>query len=144
MVGPLEFIAIEFPGNRFRGEIIPELTNLVKQGLIRIIDLVLIRKDVNGNVTSFEINEVDKETAKLFAPLIKELRNMLTKDDIEKVGEALYNNSSAGLLLFEHTWTTRFIESVKRAQGRLVLDYRIPQEVVEQILQPSQPVGALR
>jgi uncharacterized membrane protein len=137
MVGPLEFLAIEFPGNQFKGEIMPVLSNLVSKGLIRIIDLVFIKKDRYGNVTAFELNEIDKDTEKLFAPIVKGVKRMLSQDDIQKVGEALSNNSAAGLLLFEHTWSTTFIEAVKNAKGRLVLDYRIPQEVVEQVLQPA-------
>jgi uncharacterized membrane protein len=137
MVGPLEFITIEFPGNHFKGEIMPVLVNLVNKGLIRIIDLVFIKKDHNGNVFSFELNEIDKDTARLFNPVIKEIRSMLTIDDIQKVGEALNNNTSAGLMLFEHTWATTFIESVKNANGRLIVDYRIPQEVVEKVLQAA-------
>jgi hypothetical protein len=58
MVGPLEFIAIEFPGSHFKGEIMPVLSNLVSRGFIRILDLVFIRKDANGSVTSFEMNEI--------------------------------------------------------------------------------------
>ena len=143
MVGPLEFIAIEFPGNHFKGEIMPALSNLVTKGLIRIIDLTFIKKDENGTVYSLELNEIDKDTAKLFAPFIKSVRAMISQDDIQKVSEALAKNSSAGLLLFEHTWTTNFIEAVKNAQGRLVLDYRIPQEVVEKVLESVEPVGSL-
>jgi uncharacterized membrane protein len=137
MVGPLEFIAIEFPGNQFKGEIMPVLVDLVNKGLVRVIDLVLIRKDQNGKVTLFEVNEFDRETSRLFAPLRAEVKSMLSQDDIQKVGEALNKNSSAGLLLFEHTWSTRFIEAVKNAQGRLIVDYRIPQEVVEKVLEPA-------
>ncbi len=114
----------------------PVLSDLVSKGLIRILDLVFIKKDQDGRVTSFELNEIDKDTAKVFAPFIKELKSMLSQDDIQKVGEALSNNSAAGLLLFEHTWTTKFIEAVKNAQGRLIADYRIPQEVVEKVLEP--------
>jgi len=36
--GPIDLIALEFPGNRFRGEILPELFDLVEKGIIRIID----------------------------------------------------------------------------------------------------------
>jgi uncharacterized membrane protein len=136
MVGPLEFIAIEFPGNQFKGEIMPALMNLVNKDLIRIIDLVFIKKDQNGKVSSFELNEMDKDTARLFSPIIKEVKNMITQDDIQKVGDSLNSNSSAGLLLFEHTWTTNFIAAVKNARGRLIVDYRIPQEVVEKVLEP--------
>jgi uncharacterized membrane protein len=136
MVGPLEFIAIEFPGNRFKGEIIPTITDLINRGLIRVIDLVLVRKDESGRLNVFELNEFDKDTARIFAPLKAQVHNLLSQEDIEKVGNALSNNSSAGLLLFEHTWSTKFIEAVKRAQGRLIADYRVPQEVAEKVLEP--------
>jgi hypothetical protein len=43
--GPIDLIALEFPGNRFKGEILPELFDLVDKGIIRIIDLVIIMKD---------------------------------------------------------------------------------------------------
>jgi hypothetical protein len=135
-VGSLEFLAIEFPGNHFKGQIMPVLSEFVSRKLIRILDLVFIKKDEAGKVSVLELNEIDKDTARLFAPLVKEVKNMLTIDDIEKVGESLSNNSSAGLLLFEHTWTIKFIDAVKNADGRLVVDYRIPQEVVEKVLEP--------
>jgi hypothetical protein len=143
MVGPLEFLAIEFPGNHFKGEIMPALSNLVTKGLIRIIDLTFIKKDENGTVYSFELNEIDKDTAKAFAPFIKNVQGLISQDDIQKISESLSKNSSAGLLLFEHTWTTNFIQAVKNAQGKLVLDYRIPQEVVERVIAAEEPVGSL-
>ena len=40
--GPIDFIALEFPGNRFKGEILPDLFELVDKEIIRIIDLVII------------------------------------------------------------------------------------------------------
>ena len=38
-LGPIDIIALEFPGNRFKGEILPELFDLVDKGIIRIIDV---------------------------------------------------------------------------------------------------------
>ncbi len=135
MVGPLDFIAIEFPGNRFKGEIIPVLSDYVSRGLIRILDLVFIKKDQNGQVTTLELNEIDKDTARIFAPIVKQVKNMLTVDDIEKIGNMLNNNSSAGLLLFENTWAAKFVAAAKNANGRMIMEYRIPVEVVEKVLQ---------
>jgi len=53
-VGPVEYVVIEFPGNQFNGEVAPALARLVESGTVRIIDLVFVLKDADGNVTSLE------------------------------------------------------------------------------------------
>lgn len=134
MVGSLELIVIEFPGNRFRGEIMPVLYEMLDKGLISIIDLVFVQKDERGDISSFELSEAGNDVAELFSSINMDLTNLISQDDIEKVGEALSNNSSAGILLFEHRWSLKFIEAVKNAQGKLVVDYKVPQETVEEVL----------
>ena len=52
---PVEIAIIEFPGSRFNGEIVPALTQLVDDGIVAIIDLVLVNKDVDGSVTVLEL-----------------------------------------------------------------------------------------
>jgi hypothetical protein len=101
-----------------------------------MLDLVFIKKDRNGNLTTLELNEIDKDTARLFAPIIKQVKNMLTVDDIEKIGKMLNNNTSAGLMLFENTWAAKFVAAAKNANGRMIMEYRIPVETVETVLQP--------
>jgi len=54
-LGPVEYVLIEFPGNKFKGEIVPALQELVQAGTIRIIDLIFITKDVDGSVVSLEL-----------------------------------------------------------------------------------------
>ena len=47
-IGPIQMMTLAFPGNDFRGEILPELDKLKKAGVVRIIDLLLVRKDELG------------------------------------------------------------------------------------------------
>src|SRR6478672_9174839 len=49
-VGPIQMTTLAFPGNDFRGEILPELDKLKKAGIVRIVDLLLVRKDELDNV----------------------------------------------------------------------------------------------
>jgi hypothetical protein len=51
-IGPVGYIIVGFPGNEFTGEIAPELGKLVKNGSIRISDLVSAIKDADGNVAA--------------------------------------------------------------------------------------------
>ena len=104
--GPIDFIALEFPGNRFRGEILPELFELVDKGIIRIIDLVVIMKD-QGEVIVRELRELDAADIAMFDPLKAEVSQMITRGDIDAIAEQLADNSTAGMMLIENLWAKR-------------------------------------
>jgi hypothetical protein len=133
-MGPVEFLAVEFPGNHFTGEIMPELKRVVENGTIRVIDLTFIRKDAEGKIESVELTELGEDEAAQFDPLVGELTGLLSPSDVEKMGGALANNSSAVLLVFEHTWATELQNAVVRANGRLMVQERIPRETVDAAL----------
>jgi hypothetical protein len=130
-LGPVEYMVIEFPGNQFKGEIIPALREVVDKGVIRIIDLVFMRKDAQGNVSVMELADLQKDAADAFAPLAREASTLFAEEDIGKVSEVMEMNSSVALLLFEHVWATRFRNAVLNANGRLIAGERIPREVVD-------------
>ena len=128
--GPIDFIALEFPGNRFRGEILPELFELVEKEIIRIIDLVVIIKD-QGEVI---VRELDPGHIEMFNPLKAEANQMITDGDIAMIAEKLADNSTAGILLIENLWAKRTMQAMLDANGRLVMFERIPHDVVEEAL----------
>jgi uncharacterized membrane protein len=133
-LGPIDFIALEFPGNRFRGEILTDLLELVQAGTIRIIDLVVILKDEEGNVVVRELQELDPENIRVFDPLEIEVNSMITQADIDDFAEALDNNSTAGLMLIENLWALKTMQAMVDANGRLLMYQRIPHDQVEAAL----------
>ncbi|BBL68783.1 DUF6325 family protein [Methanoculleus chikugoensis] len=133
-LGPVEYMVIEFPGNQFKGEIIPALREVVDKGVIRIIDLVFVRKDEQGNVSVMELADLQKDAADAFAPLARETSTLFAEEDVKKVSEIMEKDSSVALLLFEHVWATRFRDAVLAADGRLIAGERIPKERVDAAL----------
>ena len=133
-LGPVEYMVIEFPGNQFKGEIIPALREVVDAGIVRIIDLVFVRKDDRGSVSVMELKDLQKDAADAFAPLARDTSTLFAEDDVEKVSEIMENNSSAALLLFEHVWATRFRDAVLNANGRVIAGERIEKERVDAAL----------
>jgi hypothetical protein len=131
--GPLEYIAIGFPGNNFSGEIIPAIKELQDSGTIRVLDLVIITKDANGDVTAIELSETSPEQAAVLATLGVESRNLLGQEDVDEIGDALDPNSTAGLMIWENVWAARFAQAVRNADGVLVANGRIPAELVEDV-----------
>lgn len=101
--GPIDFIALKFKGNKFKGEGLKALNDLMKKKIVRVIDLVIIVKDKEGKLTVKEIQEPDPEFIAIFDPTkVKATHGMIKKDDIDLIGKELENNSTAALMLFEN------------------------------------------
>jgi hypothetical protein len=131
--GPVEYIIVGFPGNKFTGEIAPELIALVDSGTVRILDLIFIGKDADGSVVSFEIDELDALAG--FEGLEGEVGGLISPADIEYAAAALEPNSSAAMLIWEDLWALPFAEAVRRSDGILLEGARIPHELIAPALE---------
>ena len=133
--GPIDFVALEFKGNKFKGEIRPAIMDLVTRDIVRVIDMIVVQKDAKGKVTHREMQEHDKAVLAIFDPLNAEISGMIQVEDIEMIGEKLENNTTAAVILFENLWAIRFVEAVENANGRAVMHVRIPHEVVVETME---------
>ena len=134
-VGPIEVIVVEFPGNRFNGRIIPELRKLVDAGTIRIVDGLLISREEGDAITILEIDQVTGDTdLAALAELFDTLDALISDEDIESLSESLEPNSSAAILVFEHTWAIPFRDAVVDSGGVLAAAIRIPADVVDNVI----------
>ena len=132
-LGPLEYILIGFEGNRFTGQILRELRAAKEKGIIRIIDLLLIMKDENGDITALELSDLGGEDAEAFGPIAGDLLEVFEPDDVETAASDLPNNSSAALLLIEQTWAIPLKEAILNAGGIRVAGGSVRPEVVQMI-----------
>ncbi len=132
--GPIDFIALEFQDNNINCETISDLTELVSHEVIRILDLIIVKKDRYGEVVIQEINELDPATLQLFEPLKIEISGMITVDDITLVVEKLRNNTTATIMLFENLWAVQVKQDVTSAGGRLVMLEHLPKEMIHEAL----------
>jgi len=130
-LGPVQYIVVGFPGNKFKGDIIPELANLVQAGLIRVMDLAFVQKTTDGSILAMELEDLAKDDAAPFAPFEKAIGDLLNEDDLMSAAEALEPNSSAAVLVWENLWARKFVDALRAAHGVLVAYDRIPYEVVQ-------------
>ena len=128
-IGPVEYIIIGFPGNQFNGEIAPELGKLIDSGTIRILDLVFITKDADGNVGAIDFE--DHHDVALFNALDGEVGGFISDEDIDYAATELEPNSSAALLIWEDVWATPFVEAMRNSGGVLIEGSRIPHDLIE-------------
>jgi len=133
--GPIDILAIEFPDNtKLLGEGLAELIKLVENGAIRIIDLLVVMKDADGTVAARELQELDPKLIAVLDPLKPTVTSLVTTNDVEEIGAALEPNTTAGILLYENLWAIKFKEALLKADARVVLQERIPHEVIVQEL----------
>jgi len=133
-LGPIELVVFKFPGNKFKGEIIPELKHLVESGTIRIVDIIFVRKDTDGSLTVYEMDDLEPDVFGAFDPVVADITGLLSREDAETFGAALEANSSAAVMLFEDTWATRLVEAIRNADGEVVLAERVPRAVIDDLL----------
>ncbi len=128
-IGPVEYIIVGFPGNQFNGEIAPELAKLVESGTIRILDLVFISKDADGNVAAIDFE--DHHDVALFNLIDGDVGGFISDEDVEYAAVELEPNSSAALLIWEDVWATPFVEAMRNSGGVLIEGARIPHDLIE-------------
>ena len=124
--GPIDYMVVEFPGNRMTGEAFPLLVDLVDRGLIRILDLAFIRKEADGSVVAMTLSDVDRDGSLDLAVFEGASSGLLGDDDLAEAAAAVEPGSSAGVLVFENVWAAPFARALRRAGGQLVASGRIP------------------
>jgi uncharacterized membrane protein len=140
-VGPIQLLSVAFEGNRFRGEIMPELERLKRDGIIRIIDLLLVRKDKLGAVMVTTQSDLDWTEAVSLGAYFGSLTgyaqggpegfesgalagaaeladgHFFDEEDVFQITQALPENMAAALVLLEHLWAKPLNDAVDRAGG---------------------------
>jgi hypothetical protein len=80
-----------------------------------------------------ELAELPDESRDAFSDLVDDLAGLIAEEDVEDLAEALEPNSSAAIMLFEHTWATPFRDAIANSGGRLVARVPITQEALDEI-----------
>ena len=125
-LGPVDWIVVEFPGSKFNGEIAPALEDLVERDLIRVLDLLILKKESDGTLEAFELSDLDEVEIGGLRSHEAELAMLLSEEDVNAVAAAVEPGSSAAVLVWENIWAAPFGAAVRRAGGQLVASGRIP------------------
>jgi uncharacterized membrane protein len=112
---------------------LPELNSIQQKGLIRVVDLSFVRKDSNGTVSVLEVHDLNDEELALFDPIKEDLMGFLTPEDIASLTSVIPPDTSAVIVLLEHTWLVKLSEGLNRANAVLLAGGMVPPAAVEQL-----------
>jgi hypothetical protein len=127
--GPIDYLVIEFPGNRMTGEGWPLLVDLVDRGVIRLLDLAFVRKDEDGSVVGLSLQDLGEQGVDLTV-FEGAASGLLGEDDLAEAAVAIEPGCSAGVLVYENVWAAPFAAAMRRSGGQLVAFGRIPIQAI--------------
>lgn len=128
-IGPVSYTVIAFPGNQFNGNIAPEVAKLVADGTVRILDLVFVAKDEQGDTISLEFDQMDELAA--FGDIEGEVGGLVNTEDLDHVAANLPAGNSALVILWEDAWAQPLAEAIRASGGVLIDSARIPADLIE-------------
>jgi hypothetical protein len=140
--GPIDYLMVEFPGNRMTGEGFPLLLDLVDSGTIRILDLVFATRDTEGSLSVLQVSDLDGDGELDLSVFEGAASGLLGPDDLDQAASAIKPGYSAGILVYENTWAAPFAAALRRSGAQLVASGRIPVQAILAALEAAEALEA--
>jgi hypothetical protein len=129
-VGPIDYLALEFPGARLTGEGMAILVDLVDRGIIRVLDMRALVRAGDGTVTAVAISDLDGDGTLDLAVFEGVESDLLDEDDLKEAASLVEPGNAVAILVYENTWAGPFVSAMRRAGAEVVASVRIPADTV--------------
>ena len=133
-VGPIDYLAVELPSERMKGEGLAALVDLVDRGIIRLLDMRAVRREADGTFTAVAITDLDHDGTLDLAIFEGIESGLLDNDDLGQAAELIEPGKVVALMVYENTWAAPFVAAMRRADAELIASGRIPADEVEAML----------
>ncbi len=147
--GPIQVLVVGFDDGTSAGEILRELRRPHEHDVVRVVDLLVVTKDDQGNVVPAERSDVAEadsaargaiaraligygtgaddalgEQAEAGALTVAALaeHGLVADDDVWYIADAVPDGGSAAVALIDHRWAIRLRDAIVRAGGLPVTD----------------------
>jgi hypothetical protein len=141
-LGPISYLVVEFPGNKMTGEGFPILLDLAERGVIRILDLLFVMKDLDRGVHAVELRDLDQDGQLDLAVFEGASSGLLDYEDVGDAGSVIEAGSSAAILVFENRWATSFTQALRRGGAELVAAGYIPVDTLAASLDSAEAANS--
>ena len=140
VLGPIDFVLLEFPRDRLSGEAGSALMDLVERGVIRLYDLMVISKDAGGAIEVLELTDPMSEAAG-FSYFSGARSGLIGNDDLRQAADAMESNTVAALIVYENAWAEPFVAAARNSGAELIASARIPAADVMAALEALEPTS---
>ena len=145
-IGPVQMLILGFEDPKFTGENLAELERLRDADIVRVVDMLAVWKDEEGNVAVLQESQLTEGEAQEFGAVVGGLiglgmagdegleagveagmeamedGHLLEADDVWYAADAIPNNTAAVVVLLEHRWAIPLRDGIARAGGFVLAD----------------------
>lgn len=126
-LGPVDIVVIAYPADApMTGEAVPIVLDLVKRGIIRLLDVMFVVKEQDGTFAGFQATDLDSKGVGDFVEFEGASSGLLGDDDVAAAAEGIEPGSAAVMLVYENRWAAPFAAAVRRNGGIVVGFQRVP------------------
>ncbi len=130
MTGPVQVLVVGFESPSFSGEVLDELTRLREQGVVALVDVLLVERGEDG---TFEILEPPPGSDAGLGQIAAEVLGGGAEPDGEEapgetwsLADAVPRGGLAAIALIEHLWAEPLVTAIGRAGGRTLGELWLP------------------
>jgi uncharacterized membrane protein len=145
-IGPLQLLVVGFADPQLDGSIIDALADASEAGVIRVVDLLGVYKDGEGNVLAAEVSELTEDEAMTYGAWVGALIGLgmggsegaemgalvgamsaadeyeygLDDEALATIADDIPAGGAAMMLVIEHTWAIPLRDAVRASAGILI------------------------
>jgi Family of unknown function (DUF6325) len=139
--GPIDFLLIEFHGDRLTGKAAEALLDLVDKGIITLYDVLVVGRAADGSAYALDLAE-DVNQVGGFAGLAGVRSGLLTDEEMHEAAATMQPGTLAVLIVYENTWAVPFVAAAMESGGELIAGARIPAPAVMDALDALEAMEA--
>ena len=138
-LGPIDFLAIEFPGGHVSAPGFEQLLSLADQGVIDILDLEFVSKDLAGNAGTVDFGELANPDGVDLTAWQGSSSGLLDRTDVDEIAAAIQPGSVAAVIVYENRWVLSLVSTWQRDGARFIADGGISASDVVAALDATEP-----
>lgn len=130
MTAPVQVLVVGFEAPSFSGEVLAELDRLREAGVVRLLDVLLVRRDEDG---AFETLDPPPGSDPGLGRLAAEIlggEDGETGDDTWSLADAVPPGATAAVALIQHLWAEPLVGAIRAAGGRPLGEMWLPPELL--------------
>ena len=153
-LGPVQVLVLGYgPDADFTGEALDELRKLREHDIVRVVDLLFVAKDENGDVAKVEISDIEEltelgavagaligfgaageagaEVGAVAGAVAASDGVMYDEADVWYIADAIPPGMSAAVAVLEHRWAIPLRDAIERSGGVALADEWIhPEDLI--------------
>ena len=129
-LGPIDYLALEFPEARMRGEGLAALLDLHDRGIIRVLDLRAVTREIDGTFTAAAIADLDGDGTLDLAVFDGVESGLIDDEDLSQAASLIEPGKVVALLVWENSWAAPFVTAMRGVGAEVIASGRIPADDV--------------